>query len=151
MRLPHALAVVLLVGMGMGLAGCGNDDKPVQGTPGQIGSTSEDGLSEDFPRDDVPMPDGEVSDALGSKHGFMFVLTVDQPLEATMGEIESLMSEAGFVVASEESSAGTAEAVYVSEEWQVTAAALTSESEKGRELGLPAEVTRLNYAVTPGT
>jgi hypothetical protein len=146
-------AAVLVLGLGASAVGCaaGDDDAPVQGTPGQIGATSEDGLSEDFPRDDVPMPEGEVTDALGSDRGFMFVLTVDQTLDATMGEIATLMSEAGFEVSSQKDSRGHAEAVFTSADWQVTTAAISSEGKQGRELGLEDDVTRLNYSVTPGS
>lgn len=89
------------------LTGCtGDDDEPADpgsSEPGRpLETRGEDGLPADFPRDEVPIVDGEVTSVTegGAKDpGYALAVVVDQDVESALADAVGLLEDAGWTVA----------------------------------------------------
>jgi hypothetical protein len=137
-RVAALAALVLLLGVG---AGCtGSDDQP-ESAPSEPGRPLEtmgsDGLPEDYPRDEVPLVEGEVTSVEpGAKDdpGYAVSILTDDSPEAAIADAVDLLESAGWATTTD----GGASAVQVLTKGQ-DQVIITNTVTSGRTL--------INYAV----
>ncbi len=141
--LRAALALLLGAALAPGLAGCGINpvESFIEGATGggvDLGGTE---IPDDFPSDEVPLYDGEVTYAIaiGGEGGKAFNITIRVP-DASAGEqIRSDLEAAGFTLIGGGDATAQGGAAYDGANWGVVVV-LTQESDSS---------WLANYTVTP--
>jgi hypothetical protein len=122
--LRRVVAIALLIGLTMGLGACGgSDDKP---SAKQAAVLTGDPLPDGFPSGDLPLIDGEVSNAIEvAGEGYLLQITSTASAEEVYAQATDRLAGAGLVL-DESLGLGENSGAFVSEKYDVLVTAVDS-------------------------
>ncbi len=119
------VAIVLLLGLAIGVSACGGNEDT--SSDQATGTLTGDPLPDGFPRSDLPLIDGEVSNAIEvAGEGYLLQITSEASAKDVFTQAAERLTGAGFSL-DESLELGESSGAFLSEKYDVLVTAIDSE------------------------
>jgi hypothetical protein len=123
--LRRVVVIALLIGLTVGLSACGGSDDQPSGK--QEAVLTGDALPDGFPSGDLPLIDGELSNAIEvSGEGYLLQVTSESSAEEVFAQAAERLAGAGFTL-DESLALGKTSGAFVSKKYDVLVTAVDSD------------------------